>query len=68
MNSNVGTTDKYVRIAIALLIAVLYYTNTISGTAAIVLGVVAVVMALTALISFCPLYAIFGMNTCPVKK
>jgi Protein of unknown function (DUF2892) len=68
MNSNVGTTDKYIRIAIAILIAVLYFTNTISGTTAIVLGAVAVIMALTALISFCPLYAIIGMNTCPVKK
>ncbi len=68
MNTNVGTTDKFIRIGIAVLIAILYYTSMISGTLAIVLGVVAVVMALTALISFCPLYALLGINSCPAKK
>jgi MFS-type transporter involved in bile tolerance (Atg22 family) len=68
MIANVGSTDKLIRISIAVLIAALYFTHMISGTLAIVLGIVAIIMALTALISFCPLYAIFGFNSCPVKK
>lgn len=67
MKANMGKTDKIVRIAAAILIAVLYFTNVISGTLGLVLLVLAVVFVLTSLISFCPLYAPFGINTCEVK-
>jgi hypothetical protein len=63
-----GTTDKIIRLALAAVVAVLYFTGTISGTLAIVLGVFAIIFALTSLISFCPLYSIVGINTCSVKK
>lgn len=59
--------DKIVRIIIAAVIAVLYYTNVISGTLGIVLLVLAGVFVLTSFISFCPLYAPFGLSTCSVK-
>lgn len=62
-----GTTDKIIRIAIAAVIAILYFTNVITGTAGIVLLVVAGVFVLTSLISFCPLYPIVGMNTTKKK-
>jgi hypothetical protein len=68
MKKNMGTTDKLVRIIIALTIAVLYFTNVISGTLAIVLGALAIIFALTSLISFCPLYLPFGINTCKRKE
>lgn len=58
-----GSADKMVRIIIAIVLAVLYYMNIISGTLGIVLLVVAGVFVLTSFISFCPLYAVFGMNT-----
>ena len=67
MKANMGTTDKIIRIAIAALIAILYFTNVISGTLGIVLLVAAAVFVLTSLISFCPLYAVIGMNTCKKK-
>jgi hypothetical protein len=63
MKPNMGTTDKIIRIAIAVLVAVLYFTNVISGTVGIILLVLAVVFVLTSLISFCPLYLPFGINT-----
>lgn len=63
-----GTTDKIVRIILAAIVAVLYFTNIISGMPAIVLLVLAGVFVLTSLISFCPLYTIIGLNTCAVKK
>lgn len=68
MKNNMGSTDKIIRIAIAALTAVLYFTNVISGTVALVLGVLAIVFVLTSLISFCPLYTLFGINTCKIKK
>jgi hypothetical protein len=67
MKANMGTTDKMIRIVVAALIAVLYFTNVISGTLGLVLLVLALVFVLTSLISFCPLYAPFGISTCKVK-
>jgi len=64
MKKNMGSTDKIIRLLVAAVIAVLYFTHTISGTVAIVLGVLAIVFALTSLISFCPLYVPFGIKTC----
>jgi len=63
MKANMGTTDKIIRIALAALIAILYFTNVITGTLGIVLLVFATIFVLTSLISFCPLYPLVGMNT-----
>ncbi len=67
MKKNMGSTDKIVRIVIAIVIAGLFYFNVISGTLGIVLLVFAGVFVLTSFISFCPLYAPFGISTCAVK-
>jgi len=63
MKKNMWSTDKIIRILIALVIGVLYYTGTISGTVALVLGAFAIIFLLTSFISFCPLYLPFGINT-----
>jgi len=63
MKKNMGTTDRVIRILIAVAIGVLYYLNVISGTLAIVLGVIAVIFLLTSFISLCPLYLPFGIST-----
>ncbi len=63
-----GSTDKLIRLVVAALIATLYVLGYISGTLSIVLLVVAVIFAATSLINFCPLYTLFGINTCKVKK
>ena len=68
MNKNMGTADRIIRVIIAVVIAALYYTGTISGTLGIVLIVLAAVFALTSLVSFCPLYAPFGLKTCATKN
>lgn len=67
MKKNIGNTDKLVRLILALVIAVLYFTNVIEGTLAVVLGIVALVLVLTSLINFCGIYAIFGCSTCKSK-
>ena len=68
MKKNIGSTDKFLRIALAILVAVLYFTNVINGTLAIVLGILAVVFVLTSFISFCPLYLPFGISTLKKEK
>ncbi len=68
MKKNVGTTDRIIRLIMAIIITTLFYAGIISGTIGILLVVLAVVFFATSLVSFCPLYAIFGMNTCPAKE
>lgn len=63
MEKNMGMADKAIRFVLAAIVGVLYYTNVINGTLAIVLGVLAIVFILTSFISFCPLYLPFGINT-----
>jgi hypothetical protein len=67
MKTNLGKIDKVVRITIAAIIGLLYFTNVLTGTLGIVLLILAVIFVLTSLISFCPIYSIFGLSTCPVK-
>ncbi|WP_341227330.1 DUF2892 domain-containing protein [uncultured Arcticibacterium sp.] len=67
MTKNMGTTDKMLRIAVALVIALLYWQNIITGTLALVLIAVSVVFLLTSTASFCPLYKVLGISTCKVK-
>lgn len=68
MKKNMGTADKIIRIALAIIFAILYFTGTITGTLAIILLVLGIFFVLTSLVSFCPLYAIFGIRTCPLPK
>jgi hypothetical protein len=68
MKKNMGSVDKMIRLALAILMVVLYYTEVVTGTLGIVLIVVAVVFALSSFMSFCPLYTLVGINTCAVKK
>ncbi len=63
MTKNVGTTDRIIRFLLAVLVAVLYFTNVISGTVAIILGILAIIFLLTSIVSFCPLYRLVNVNT-----
>ena len=67
MKKNIGSTDKIIRIAAAIIVIVLYFTKVINGTTAIVLGIVAALLLITSFINFCPLYAILGTNICRRK-
>ena len=65
MKLNMGGADRIIRALIAVAIAVLYFTNVITGTLGIVLLVLGAVFLLTSIVGFCPLYAPFGIRTCP---
>ncbi len=63
MKQNMGMLDRIIRVSLVILVAVLYFTNVISGTLAIILGIFAVIFLLTSLIGVCPLYMPFGIST-----
>ena len=63
MKANMGSLDRILRVVLAVVFAALYFTGVVEGTLGIVLVVAAVIFALTSLISFCPLYPIFGIST-----
>ena len=68
MKKNMGTIDKAIRILVAVVIVILFFINVISGTLGVVLLIIAAVFVLTSLISFCPLYIPFGIDTCKKKE
>ena len=68
MKRNMGNMDKAVRVLIAALIAVLYYYNIIDGVLAYLLMALAIILLVTSLVNFCPLYKVFGINTCKTKQ
>lgn len=63
MIKNMGSLDRIIRLALVLLVVVLYFTNLISGTLAIILGIFAVIFLVTSAIGFCPLYVPFRLST-----
>ncbi len=68
MKQNMGTMDRVIRTALAIVVAILYFTGNISGLAAIILGVFAIVFLLTSMVGFCPLYAALGIKTTKNKE
>lgn len=68
MKKNMGNTDRIIRVVIAMIVTALIFSGMLSGIWAIVLGVIAGIFVLTSVFSFCPLYTIFGLSSCPVKK
>jgi Na+(H+)/acetate symporter ActP len=63
MKKNMGTADRVLRTILAVVVAILYFAGQISGTAAVILGILAVIFLLTSAVGFCPLYAPFGIST-----
>lgn len=63
-----GNTDRIIRLIVTAVIAVLFINNTITGVLAYVLLAVGAIFLLTSLVGSCPLYSLFGINTCRVKK
>ena len=68
MKKNIGPADRIIRLLIAVVVVILYFTGEISGKIGIGLLIVAAILALTSVISFCPIWSIFGVNTCKLEK
>jgi len=67
MKKNIGLADRIIRMLIAAVVVVLYFTNVISGTLAIILLALSAVFLLTSLVGICPLYLPFGLSTTAKK-
>ena len=67
MKKNMGTADRIIRVLLAAVFAYLYFGGIVTGTLGIVLVALGGVFVLTSLVSFCPLYTLVGMSTCPRK-
>lgn len=63
MQKNMGNLDRAFRLIVVLAIGIAYLTGVLSGTLAIVLGVVAAAFLLTSLVGTCPAYLPFGLST-----
>jgi hypothetical protein len=63
MKKNMSALDRGIRIVIALAIAVSLITGVFGGTFGVILGIVAVVLLLTSVVGFCPLYAPLKIST-----
>jgi K+-transporting ATPase A subunit len=68
MKKNMGTIDRIIRILLAIVIIILYITGSITGFAAIILGILAIVFIITSMIGFCPLYLPFKISTIGKSK
>lgn len=66
MKKNMGTVDRIIRVLLAVVVLILYLTGNITGLAAAILGIIALVFVLTSIIGFCPLYVPFKIST--IKK
>ena len=66
MKKNMGTVDRIIRVLLAVVVIALYFTGNISGIAALVLGVFALIFIITSAIGFCPLYVPLKIST--IKK
>jgi di/tricarboxylate transporter len=63
MKKNMGTVDKVIRILVAVVVVILYFTNVISGTLAIILLALSAIFVATSILGICPLYMPLGLST-----
>jgi hypothetical protein len=68
MKKNIGTADRIIRLIVAALFIILYFTNVITGTWGIIMLIIAGIFVVTSIIAFCPLYFPFGIKTFKTKK
>jgi hypothetical protein len=65
MKANEGITDRVIRIVAGFLL--LWVIFLVEGNARW-LGLIGIVPLLTGVFGYCPLYAVFGLSTCPLER
>ena len=68
MKKNMSGVDRIIRLLIAAVFAILYFTGTVTGLVGWILLALAVIFVLTSAVSFCPLYTLLGISTCKTEK
>lgn len=67
MTKNLGTIDRILRVVLGITFGALYFSGVTTGTLGLVLTVLGGIFIATSLISWCPIYAVLGIKTCPAK-
>lgn len=65
MKANVGNADRALRALIGVVLVALYFGGVVIGGFGATLAVIGVVLVLTALFKWCPIYRALGLSTCP---
>lgn len=68
MKKNMGSYDKLIRLLVAIALIILYYKGILAGVLGVAALLIALVFTITSLLSFCPLYTLFGVNTCKSEE
>ena len=68
MKRNMGSADRAIRLMVAAIIVVMYFSNIVTGTIGLILLALAGIFILTSFAGFCPFYTLLGINTCEVRK
>jgi hypothetical protein len=68
MKKNVGNTDRFVRMSLAVVLGITFMSRVLDGWVAYVALVLGAVSIVTSLLGICPLYALLGISTCPSKE
>ncbi|WP_258103826.1 DUF2892 domain-containing protein [Marinoscillum sp. MHG1-6] len=68
MKKNMGPSDRIIRLILAIAMTVLYSQNVITGAVGIALLALSAIFVLTSLLSYCPIYALFGVKTCKTSS
>ncbi|MDO9152502.1 MAG: DUF2892 domain-containing protein [Paludibacter sp.] len=68
MKANIGSSDKLIRLGLAVVLIIIFYKGILSDTLGIIALVVALLLTVTSLVNFCPLYSIFKINTTKKKE
>ncbi len=63
MKKNMGTADRIIRLIVAALFVVLYFTHVMTGTLGIIILILAGIFVVTSIFAVCPLYRPFGIKT-----
>jgi DUF2892 family protein len=66
MKKNMGTTDRVIRVLLAVVFFILYFTGIVTGGFGFLLLVVGFVFVATSAVSLCPLYSLLGFSSCPI--
>jgi hypothetical protein len=64
MKHNMGIADRFGRALVALVLAYLVFSKAVGGALAVILGILALALAVTAIFAYCPPYELLGIKTC----
>ena len=67
MKRNVGNLDRWIRLLIGIVLAILFFTETVIGIPGYIIAFLACSIPLSGLIGYCPFYTLFGVSTCKVR-